>query len=30
MWKYISRLLWLLDYKRSERKYWKNNGGYRG
>ena len=29
MWKYISRLLWVLNYKRAERKYWKY-GKYHG
>lgn len=29
MWKFISRLLWVLDYRRADRKYWKD-GKYHG
>ena len=29
MFKFISRLLWILDYRKSDKKYWKD-GKYRG
>lgn len=29
MLKFISRLLWILDYRKADKKYWKD-GSYRG